>query len=140
VEGRVLLDGKPLNNILVSFLPDPNEQTFGPNSTAITDEEGHYRLVCEEKARRPGVIAGTHRVTLIDLDNVRLPIRGARPAGVGPKARQQGMSNAKGKPKRRLAPQYTDWAATPLKKKVEEGSQTIDFELMRISAGRTGGR
>src|SRR5262245_5469525 len=89
VEGRVLLDGKPLKNILVTFLPDPNESTFGPNSTAITDEDGHYRLVCEEKARRPGVIAGTHRVTLIDLDAVSLPLRGHRPVGVRPKAAEK---------------------------------------------------
>jgi hypothetical protein len=137
VEGRVLLDGKPLNNILVTFLPDTEANTFGPNSAAVTDEDGHYQLVCEDGARRPGAVIGVHRVTLLDLDAISLPSRGQLPAGMRPKALEKGNpSNAKGRLKRRLPAGYMDLAKTPLKRQVEPGSQVIDLEVTAGSRGR----
>jgi hypothetical protein len=141
VEGRVLLDGKPLRSILVTFLPDTEADTFGPISAAVTDEDGHYQLVCEDHSRRPGAVIGRHRVTLVDLDAVSLPDRGQQPAGMRPKALEKGNpSKEKRKPKRRLAAQYIDYAATPLKKQVEAGSQTINLELVGASRNRMAGR
>ena len=141
VEGRVLLDSKPIKNILVTFLPDTEADTFGPNSAAVTDEDGHYQLVCEDRPRRPGAVIGRHRVTLVDLDAVSLPDRGQHPAGMRPKALEKGEpSDAKGRAERRLAAQYMDYAATPLKKQVKEGNQTINLELEGASEGRMGGR
>jgi hypothetical protein len=146
VEGRVLLDGKPLKNVQVTFIPDTSAKTFGPSSTAVTDEEGHYRLVCEERARRPGAIVGAHRITLIDLDATASSSAGHKPGGANPESQEKGKSilpfgmdkssNTKGKAKPRLAAEYIDLAKTPLKRQVQPGSQTIDLE---VTGGGKGG-
>jgi hypothetical protein len=131
VEGVVLIDGKPVKDILVTFIPNSNENTVGPNSTAVTDENGHYQLVCDDSARRPGAVIGAHRVTLIDMDAVSIPSRAHGPPGGKPQA----MSKAKGKAKPRVAARYMDWVATPLKEQVKPGSQTIDLKVAGVSGG-----
>jgi hypothetical protein len=40
VEGKVTLDGKPVPNVMVQFLPENG----GRPSTGTTDDEGHYEL------------------------------------------------------------------------------------------------
>jgi hypothetical protein len=149
VEGRVLVDGKPLQNIQVTFVPDIRENTFGPNSSAVTDEEGRYELICEEADRSPGAVIGVHRVTLVDLDAIKsAPLRqppadeNARRAGKAKNlprtANARSSSNPKERAKRRFPAQYTDLARTPLQKQVQSGNQTIDLEL--TDAAQAGNR
>jgi hypothetical protein len=148
VDGRVLLDGKPMQNIQVTFIPDTAENTYGPSSMAITDADGHYQLVCEEKQRRTGAVVGTHRVTLVDLDAVAMSSSdGHKPSGVNPGPQKmiknkspKGPDNAntKGSSRSRLGPRYTEFAMTPLKKQVQLGAQTIDLEVADAGIGKQG--
>jgi hypothetical protein len=86
VEGIITLAGKPLPQVEVVFLPDPEQGTHGPSSSALTDAEGRYRLATDKG--QDGARIGTHRVCIRDLTiesdslQARLgPIRlGQRPA------------------------------------------------------------
>lgn len=65
VQGTVTLNGKPLDNAQVQFLPDPGQKTAGIRSTGDTDEEGRFKLICDDK--RGGAAVGMHRVLVVDL-------------------------------------------------------------------------
>lgn len=45
VSGTVSRSGKPLEGVMVTFMPDPQQGTDGAISTAITDHDGRYELV-----------------------------------------------------------------------------------------------
>ena len=66
------MEGKPLPGVEVRFAPecDPNALSF-PFSRALTDDNGHYRLECDNKAA--GAVPGKHTVI------VRRPIRRPSP-------------------------------------------------------------
>jgi len=114
VEGTVRLDGRPLADALVCFLPDPDRGTSGPRSVAVTDDSGRYRLRCDDQ--RDGAVLGWHRVLLEDmlLYSVSRQDRagGARPALAS-----------------RLPARYTAANETPLSFEIKPGTQTIDVDL-----------
>jgi hypothetical protein len=59
VEGVVKLEGTPVAEVFVQFVPDdPTEQ--GPISTAQTDSRGHFRLMTQDE--RDGAVIGKHKV------------------------------------------------------------------------------
>ncbi len=59
VEGVVKLEGTPVADVFVQFVPDdPTEQ--GPISSAQTDSKGHFRLVCQDD--HDGAAIGKHKV------------------------------------------------------------------------------
>jgi hypothetical protein len=59
VEGVVKLEGAPVANVFVQFVPsDPEEQ--GPISRGMTDSKGHFRLATEDD--RDGAVIGTHKI------------------------------------------------------------------------------
>jgi hypothetical protein len=67
VSGRVTLDGRPLANATVTFVPvaaaagkDPL-----PSSVGTTDENGHYSLVLNSGGQTSGAVAGTHKVIIL---------------------------------------------------------------------------
>src|SRR5712692_10171119 len=62
VEGTVKLDGKPLGNAHVQFVPD-EPGVKAPGSTGITDENGHYRL--NRDGGEPGAVVGKHLVVFV---------------------------------------------------------------------------
>jgi hypothetical protein len=109
VEGTVRLNGKPLANVVVSFLPDPEKNTKGPRSGGVTDVQGRYRLQCDNQ--KSGAVVGWHRVVLEDPETDRP---------------RQGQPVKKAS---RVAARYTTAGQTPLRKEVKTGSQTIDLEL-----------
>jgi hypothetical protein len=64
VSGTVTLDGKPLANAWVTFMPvgskeNPNP---GPTSAGKTDASGRYTLAIEPG--RPGAVVGAHKVSI----------------------------------------------------------------------------
>jgi hypothetical protein len=62
VRGKVTLDGQPLANAIVSFIPDK-----GPPSGAITNSEGKYEM--RFKSGGQGAVTGVHAVTIsTDMD------------------------------------------------------------------------
>mgnify|MGYP000291886389 CR=1 FL=1 len=55
VSGTVTLDGQPLGNVIVTFVPVEG----GVSSSGVTDEAGHFRLSC---SLGRGALVGQHRV------------------------------------------------------------------------------
>jgi hypothetical protein len=132
VEGVVTLDGQPLTNVEVVFLPDPEKGTKGRRSVALADIDGRYRLASD--TGRPGAPVGVHRVCVNDL----LP----GPPGVGPVTpadSAEGPVGTKDEAKEshnvkrsRFPPDYSSAIATPLRDvEVKEGQQTINLDLKR---------
>jgi hypothetical protein len=66
VEGTVTLDGAPLPDVEVVFVPDPARGNTGNNASAVTDAQGRYRLR-SPKEGRDGAAVGAHRVVVTDL-------------------------------------------------------------------------
>ena len=62
VEGTVKLDGAPLANVVVEFVPNLKQDTQAPISTATTDASGHFQLMCANE--KPGAIIGPHNVLI----------------------------------------------------------------------------
>jgi hypothetical protein len=132
VEGVVTLDGKPLTDVEVVFLPDPNKGTRGRRSVALTDKEGRYRLASD--AGRPGAPVGFHRVCIIDM--LAPPWA---PAPVLPEGNTKGPAGTKGgvaepgHPARSRFPSaYGGANTTPfLDVEVKEGTQEINLDLKR---------
>jgi hypothetical protein len=117
VEGTVKLDGKPLGNVHVQFVPD-EPGVKAPGSTGITDENGHYRLTRE--SGEPGALVGKHLVVFV---RGREAIR-----GLGEQA--DAGESAKAKKDRRAIPSpYQMASKTPLSLEVKLDQHTYDLEL-----------
>jgi len=111
VSGTVRLGDRPLPNVLVTFLPDPTKGAAGPCSRAVTDAEGRYRLRCED--RRPGAVAGWHRVLIEDLSCYEADRK----------------ENAPPAAPSRVPDRYRSTTGTPLRKQVTSDLQPIDLDL-----------
>jgi hypothetical protein len=114
VEGTLRMNGKPLANVMVEFLPEAD----GPRSSGVTDPEGKYRLKTIDD--RPGAMVGTHRVVLNDLQ-----IYDDKPPAPGEKKKKDIIPVRPS----RLPPRYAEVANTPLKKEVHAAPNTIDLEV-----------
>jgi hypothetical protein len=129
VEGTVVLNGKPVADVEVMFLPDPVEGTTGPRSTGITDANGHYLLVCDDQ--RPGAVVGKHRVVVTELKS-RLPAAPRGPRATDPRAAAQAKAASARDTSVRIPGALRDAASTPLKKEVRPGRQIIDLDLSAV--------
>lgn len=123
VRGAVTLDGKPVEDIAVRFVPDEAGGHFGPTSSGYTDGDGKYAIRCD-KYERDGTAPGSYRVVILDLSTI---------SGV-PRARQSrrsenGSAVGAGNAAWVLA-RYADVSSTPLRNVVvAPGTQEINFEL-----------
>jgi hypothetical protein len=113
VAGVVRIDGRPLADALVTFLPDPDEGHKGPRASGRTDAEGKFHLKSEDG--RDSVLAGSYRVMVEDLAVYDAP-RSPDGTLLSP-------------PARRFPDAYTDAIRTPLRRKVQAGSQTEEIDL-----------
>ncbi len=64
VAGQVLLDGKPVRNARVVFMPQTTraDGEAGPYSNGTTDEEGRFTLSSVQENSKSGAVVGPHRV------------------------------------------------------------------------------
>ncbi|VTR92426.1 Putative secreted protein OS=Rhodopirellula sp. SWK7 GN=RRSWK_05138 PE=4 SV=1 [Gemmata massiliana] len=116
VEGVITCSGRPLANVEVVFLPDPEQGTSGPRSSGYTDNTGRYRLTAPGG---DGAVAGTHRVAVRDLTMIRGPFTATGSPAISPAA-----------PKTRFTETYLSSSTTPLKTvKVQPGRNVLNFEL-----------
>src|SRR5262249_15860253 len=123
VSGTVFLDGKPLPLARIEFVPDLQHFGAESNSSAVTDEEGRFPLVCNHQQQTGGVV-GSHHVLVIEYvpDEFR---------GFSAKAQQQ-LSDYQAKLKNRPIPeQYGVVSRTPLTIEVKAGQETYDVQLTR---------
>jgi hypothetical protein len=73
VGGKLLVDGKPLDGVVVTFLPDISENLRGGSGT--TDESGAF-VVTDLAQNKPGLTPGNYTVT---YSRMRLPDGSAMP-------------------------------------------------------------
>jgi hypothetical protein len=82
VEGTLTLDGVPVPNALVEFVPDVPEGTKVAHSSGVTDAKGVFQLTRNDN-QRPGAAVGPHFVVVIpgraaqDRDDPNGPDRSA---------------------------------------------------------------
>jgi hypothetical protein len=63
VEGTVKVNGQPLGNVTVQFIPvPPGDQPSPPGSVGKTDDQGHYALRTADG--QEGAVVGKHRVVI----------------------------------------------------------------------------
>jgi hypothetical protein len=65
VRGTLTLDGKPLVNVNVQFVPEPKASQPNlqcPLSMGVTDEKGNFALACDNG--KPGAVIGRQRVVV----------------------------------------------------------------------------
>lgn len=110
VNGTLKLNGQPLPNVRVSFLPDPEEENSGRPSRGTTDENGQFTLFYNGDKNKPGTSIGWNRVILTDIT----AINSSRDDNPIP---------------RRFAAKYQEARTTPLKFDIKSGSQTIDLNV-----------
>jgi hypothetical protein len=135
VEGVVTLDGKPLSKAEVVFFPDPEKGNTGRRSTALTDEQGRYRIASD--TGRAGAPVGFHRVCINDLLAPRLgpaapvlPEEGEEKGPAGPAGMTAPGNAGQGMPKGRFPAEYSNSIKTPFRDiEVKEGTQVIDLPL-----------
>jgi hypothetical protein len=115
VEGTVTLNGKPIDNVRVEFLPDPEQQTTGPRSMGVSDAQGRFKLTCE--TQKGGAMVGTHRVVITDLKQ------------------WEGLSASRADAEKPLKPsrvpgRYTNVLKTPFKSiEVKAGGSLVKLDL-----------
>jgi hypothetical protein len=117
VEGIVTLDGKPLADVEVQFIPEPEQQQSATPASAYTDESGRYRI-------ESGVCVGPNRVCVNDA---RLMMPGG---GIDPDDGTPG-ADRKSSPRRSRVPEiYSDATRTPHRAiNIQSGVQTLNFTL-----------
>lgn len=126
VSGKVTFKGKALGNVKVEFHPDPDTKTVGPSSNGVTDKDGNFTLVCNNKSKSPGAVVGHHRIVLNDLD-----IYGTVFVGRGD-YRSEDPKGPKEVPKfARFPATYSDLANTPFKLEVKPGMSPVNLDLKR---------
>ena len=64
VSGKVRLDGKPLADATLMFVPivDGLSNDPPPSSVGTTNKDGNYDLVISSNAKRKGAVTGMHKV------------------------------------------------------------------------------
>jgi hypothetical protein len=114
VDGTVRLDGAPIADAMVTFIPADRKL---PQSTGFTDSDGHFQLRCSNGTI--GAAVGEHRVIVID---------GARaPSGKG--RDDDELPEGKHVPVSRVPLKYARPDKTPLRQSVEKGPQEVAIEI-----------
>lgn len=121
VEGTVTLDGKPLEKIRVEFWPEGN----GPQSTALTDDQGKFALMTPDNVTK-GAVIGKHKVVLKDLSIITAPFLGRAGEDVD-------MTNGK---KPRIAAKYTNPMLTTLQVEITGEKKDVSIEAEPLESQR----
>jgi hypothetical protein len=114
VEGTLRVDGNPLADAMVTFIPEDRQL---PQSTGITDSEGHFRLRCNNGAM--GAAVGEHRVIVLD----------AAGAPSGKSKDDDELPEGKDAPASRVPPKFARPDKTPLRQSVAKGPQDVAIEI-----------
>jgi hypothetical protein len=124
VEGILRLNGKPLDNCLVTFFPESSRDAKLAYSAGLTDQQGIFRL--RTSTQQEGAALGRHRVTILDLS-----------VSTGVYRSDNGTLDAeptKSKPppsvrRSRVPGKFLSLTETPLSKEVQPGHQFIDLDI-----------
>lgn len=131
LQGRVTLDGKPVERAMVHFIP---EAESSPRlAFAMTDIEG--RFVVATFQNNDGILPGIYRVTITNAENTIAPL--GPPSGdqetnaLAMAAYRQQVESLKKKPAvpGKLPVVFAELDTTPLRWKVPEDGRIADFDL-----------
>jgi len=123
VEGKLRINGQPLDNCLISFLPESGQNEPGPHSTGVTDDRGYYRLRLPDQ--QEGASVGRHRVTVVDLS----VCTGVHRRDHGAVDRETNQTTPPTVRRSRVPTRYSSPADTPLRRDTRPGPQTIDLDI-----------
>jgi hypothetical protein len=113
VTAVVRIDGQPLSNVLVTFVPLNTDDAASRRSMGVSDDKGRVKLVAE--SREPGAVVGKHRVIVEDLEILNAP--------------RSDDGTVIERPASRFPTHYGDLARSPLVVEVEPGSQDVELAL-----------
>ncbi len=122
VEGQVLLDGKPLPNADVQFVP--MVKGFGAEVIAMgtTDENGKFKLT---SGGRDGAAVGENHVTVSEAS---LPEKFRSQSGEAQMAASKYLASLKNRP---IPNRYANLAQSPLRVEVKPDQKEYKLELSR---------
>lgn len=125
VRGQVTMDGKPLPNALVTFVPVEG----GGASTGVTDAEGNYELGYIDTN---GALIGKHKVTVTTMQKVESSASMKTLSSDDPEYMKQARGGKASdyntaKVTEPIPPKYN--AQTELEKEVKSGKNVIDLAL-----------
>ena len=129
VSGIVTLDGKPLDNAIVTFSPEDG----GPSGIGRTDEKGYYELY---RRGQPGAPIGTHKVMVTSVQQNTESAPSTPPEELtsdSPEYMEQALGGSRPSDydqaitKEPIPAKYN--SQTTLTKTVEPGDNVIDLEL-----------
>ncbi len=124
VRGLVTLDGKPLPDVEVQFIPEREFAESARPVSAYTNEQGEFQTSIEPHS---GLVAGQYRVCLNDA-RVMMP-SAAIDATSGELSDGIQIERAP-RARVRVPPRYSDAGQTPFQRvEIEVGEQTHDFAL-----------
>jgi hypothetical protein len=115
INGVVTRAGQPLPDVMVSFVPEGPMEGTGVRFSGVTDARGRYALRGADQ--EAGATPGWHRILIEDLEPCAIP-RGEQPPPT-PDAI----------PKSRVPDAYRSLHATPLRREVLPGPQTLDLAV-----------
>ena len=121
-EGTVTINGKPLPNAAVTFVPVLEHFGAESYSTATTDGNGHFVLTCHFN-NQPGAAVGEH-VVLIEEGALPEKMRGEQDGRVIDAYRAK-LGN------RPIPPEYSSFGKSPLRTEVKEGRGPVAVAISR---------
>lgn len=122
VEGKLMMDGKPVPLARIEFMPEFKGHGADANSYAITDENGKFVLA---KGTEPGVAIATHRVVI----NEAPPPDGTRGQDDASQAKLAAYTRTlKNRP---LNSRYQIYSSTPLRVEITGEKHDLVIEMHR---------
>jgi hypothetical protein len=128
-EGTLTLDGKPVPRAFLEFIPQPEGEAKMPRSSAVTDDQGFFRLMRSDN-QQSGAVVGTHRVV---IHPNRPPSSRKRSKGGddedGEKGDGKGNAGALPSAAMRVPSVYMSAAQTPLQVEVTKDQKIYDLKM-----------
>ncbi|MFO0948121.1 MAG: hypothetical protein U1D30_19745 [Planctomycetota bacterium] len=109
VKGQVFLDGKPLTQGTITFIPELPEEAGGRPGLARIEEDGSYWVGSANRTKPSGLIPGKYKVTVLTMK----------------------PNPGEGQPIATLAvpEKYTEIGTSPLEANIVEGENVLRFDL-----------
>jgi hypothetical protein len=123
VQGIALLNGNPLPNAEIVFMPQLEHFGAEYNSTAVTDADGRFTLICA-KDNKPGAAVGKHKVLV--AEHTPAEFRGMS------RESQEGYAKHLSSLRNRPIPEaYGQLLKTPLEVEVKSNQKEYTLNLSR---------
>ncbi|MFL5331213.1 MAG: hypothetical protein ACJ8C4_20160 [Gemmataceae bacterium] len=120
VRGKATYNGQPLAKVRIEFIPEEETGAKVLRSTAVTNADGTFEMMCENG--KPGATVGWHRVVVRPISRSRDP--NANPF----EPEVAGQRNTTPPIEMNLGA-YTSVATTPERQEIKLGDNEVKLEL-----------